>query len=110
MNGQRSQLTPIVLDILQLPQRVLSKLGRSGRAARRRAVAGTQYRLRTEAKRLREPYNCPDPDPKDEQHMQMSTDTMANTMSQTELRASPTRARGNRVWERSSSGNPSVDC
>ena len=36
MTGQRSQLTPILLDLLQLPQRVLPKLGRSGRAASRR--------------------------------------------------------------------------
>jgi hypothetical protein len=82
MTGQRGQLTPILLDILKLPQRVLPKLGRSGRAARRRAVAGTGRRLRTEAQRLREQYNCPDPDPKDGQQTQMSTETMANTMAQ----------------------------
>ena len=58
MTGQRSQLTPILLDILRLPQRVLPKLGRSGKAARRRAVAGTNHRLRSEGARLRERYNC----------------------------------------------------
>ena len=36
--GQRSQLTAILLYILLLPQHVLPKLGRSSRAARRRAV------------------------------------------------------------------------
>ena len=82
MTGQRSQLTPILLDILQLPRRVLAKLGRSGRAARRRAVAGMGRRLRTEGERLRTRYNCPDPGPSDGQQTQMSTETMANTMAQ----------------------------
>ena len=82
MTGQRSQLTAILLDILKLPQRVLPKLGRSGRAARRRATAATGHRLRTEAERIRERYNCPDPDPKDGQQTQMSTETMAHTAAQ----------------------------
>ena len=82
MTGQRSQLTAILLDILRLPQRVLPKLGRSGRAARRRAVAATGHRLRSEAQRLRVRYNCPDPNPKDEQQTQMSTETMAHTTAQ----------------------------
>ena len=77
MTGQRSQRTAILLDILLLPQRVLPKLGRSGKAARRRATAATGHRLRSEAERLRERYNCPDPDPKTHQRMQMSVDTMA---------------------------------
>ena len=79
MTGQRSQLTAILLDILRLPQRVLPKLGRSGRAARRRAVAATGHRLRTEADRLRTRYDCPDPDPRAQQQTQMSVDTMAHT-------------------------------
>ena len=83
MTGQRSQLTAILLDILLLPQRVLPKLGRSGRAARRRAVAGTGRRLRSEAERLRERYNCPDPSNKEQQQVQMSTETMANTVPST---------------------------
>ena len=83
LTGQRSQLTPILLDILLLPQRVLPKLGRSGRAARRRAVAGTGRRLRSEAERLRERYNCPDPSAKGQQLAQMSTETMANTVPST---------------------------
>ena len=82
MTGQRSQLTAILLDILRLPQRVLPKLGRSGRAARRRATAATKHRLHNEAERLRQRYNCPDPNPKDEQHMQMSADTMGHTTAQ----------------------------
>ena len=82
MIGQRSQLTPILLDILRLPQRVLPKLGRSGRAARRRATAATGHRLRTEAERIRARYNCPDPDPKDGQQTQMSSETMAHTTAQ----------------------------
>ena len=81
MTGQRSQLTPILLDILLLPQRVLCKLGRSGKAVRRRAVAGTGRRLRSEAERLRERYNCPDPSSREQQQAQMSTETMANTMA-----------------------------
>ena len=80
-SGQRSQLTAILLDILLLPQRVLPKLGRSGRAARRRAVAGTGHRLRSEAERLRERYNCSDPSSKGQQQTQMSTETMANSMA-----------------------------
>ena len=79
ITGQRSQLTPILLDILRLPQRVLPKLGRSGRAARRRATAATKHRMYSEAERLRERYNCPDPNPKDGQRTQMSVDTMAHT-------------------------------
>ena len=79
MTGQRSRLTPILLDILRLPQRVLPKLGRSGRAARRRSTAATGHRLRSEAQTLRARYGCPDPDPKAEQQTQMSTDTMAHT-------------------------------
>ena len=47
MAGQRSQLTAILLDILLLPTRMLPKLGRAGRAARRRAVAATGHRLRS---------------------------------------------------------------
>ena len=82
MTGQRSQLTAILLDILRLPQRVLHKLGRSGRAARRRAVAATGHRLRTEAERLRARYDCPDPDPRAQQQTQMSVDTMAHTAAQ----------------------------
>ena len=82
MTGQRSQLTPILLDILRLPQRVLRKLGRSGRAARRRATAATGHRLRTEAERIRARYNCPDPHPKDGQQTQMSTETMLHTTAQ----------------------------
>ena len=81
MTGQRSQLTPILLDILQLPQRVVPKLGRSGKAARRRATAATGHRLRPEAERLRARYNCPNPDPSSEQHIQVSVDTMANTVA-----------------------------
>ena len=53
MTGQRSQLTPILPDILLLPQRVLPKLGRSGKSARRRATATIGHRLRTEAERIR---------------------------------------------------------
>ena len=75
MTGQRSQLTPTLLDILRLPQRVLPKLGRSGKAARRRAVAGTNHRLRSEGARLRERYNCPEPDGNSEQQLPMPTDT-----------------------------------
>ena len=82
MTGQRSQLTAILLDILRLPQRVLPKLGRSGRAARRRATAATKHRMLSEAERLRERYNCPDPNPKDGQQTQMSIDTMAHTIAQ----------------------------
>ena len=82
MTGQRSQLTAILLDILRLPQRVLPKLGRSGRAARRRATATIGHRLRTKAERIRERYKCPDPDPKEAQQTQMSTDTMAHTTAQ----------------------------
>ena len=82
MTGQRGQLTPILLDILRLPQRVLPKLGRSGRAARRRAVAGTGRRLKSEAERLRARYDCPDPELKDRQQLQMSADTMADTVAQ----------------------------
>ena len=82
MTGQRSQLTTILLDILRLPQRVLPRLGRSGRAARRRAVAATGHRLRSEAQRIRARYNCPDPDPKEAQQTQMSTKTMAHTAAQ----------------------------
>lgn len=78
MTGQRNQLTSI-LDILLLPQRVLPKLGRSGRAGRRRATAATGHRLRTEAERIRARYNCPDPHPTEGQRTQMSTDTMAHT-------------------------------
>ena len=80
MTGQRGQLTAILLDILRLPQRVLPKLGRSGRAARRRAVAGTGRRLRSEAERLRERYNCPEPEQlRNNSGRQMSTETMAST-------------------------------
>jgi hypothetical protein len=97
LTGQRSQLTTILLDILLLPQRVLPKLGRSGRAARRRAVAGTGRRLRSEAERLRERYNCPDPSAKEQQQAQMSTETMANTVPSTgrqrSQRAAPAAAR-----------------
>ena len=82
LSGHRSQQTAILLDILQLPQRVLPKLGRSGRAARRRVVADTARRLRTEAERLRAWYNCPDPSSSDNQQAQMSTDTMLNTAAQ----------------------------
>ena len=82
MTGQRSRLTAILLDILRLPQRVLPKLGRSGRAARRRATTATKHRMRSEAERLRERYNCPDPNPKDGQETQMSVDTMAHTTAQ----------------------------
>ena len=89
--GQRSQLTAILLDILLLPQRVLSKLGRSGRAARRRTAAATDRRFRSEAFRLRARYDCPDPDRADEQHTQMSADTMVNTVAQGEY-ARPQRA------------------
>ena len=82
MTGQRGQLTAILLDLLLLPQRVLPKMGRSGKAARRRAVAGTDHRLRSEAERLRARYNCPDPNMKNEQQATMSTHTMDNTMAQ----------------------------
>ena len=82
MTGQRGQLTAILLDLLLLPQRVLPKVGRSGKAARRRAVAGTGHRLRSEAERLRARYNCPDPNMKNEQQATMSTHTMDNTMAQ----------------------------
>ena len=82
MTGQRSQLIAILLDLLLLPQRVLPKLGRADRAARRRAMVGTNRRMRSEAERLRERYNCPDPDTKDEQPTRMSTETMANTAAQ----------------------------
>ena len=82
MTGQRSQLTPILLDILLLPQRVLTRLRRSGKTARHRAAAATARRFRNEGERLRKRYNCPDPDRADEQQMQMSTDTMANTATQ----------------------------
>ena len=79
---QRGQVTPILLDILRLPQLVLPKLGRSGRAARRRATAATKHRLHSEAERLRQRYNCPDPNSTDEQQMQMSADTMGHTTTQ----------------------------
>jgi hypothetical protein len=75
-------LSAILLDILRLPQRVLPKTSRSGRAARRRATAATKHRLHSEAQRLRQRYSCPDPNPKDEQHMQMSADTMGHTTAQ----------------------------
>ena len=91
ITGQRSQLTAILLDILLLPQRVLPKLGRSGRAARCRAVAGTNHRLRTEGARLRERYNCPDPNSNGEQQLPMPTDTMASTATQAAYRR-PQRA------------------
>ena len=76
MTGQRSQQTAILLDILRLPQRVLPKMGRSGRAARRRATAATKNRMHNEAERLRERYNCPDPNMRDGQHTTMAVDTM----------------------------------
>lgn len=82
MTGQHGQLTAILLDILQLPQRVLPKLGRSGRAARRRAVAGASRRMRSEADRVRAQYSCPAPDSQDAQQATMSIDTMASTAAQ----------------------------
>ena len=91
LTEHRGQLTAILLDILLLPQRVLPKLGRSGRAARRRAVAGTNRRLRSEAEQLRERYNCPDPNTKEQQQAHMSTETMANTTASVDL-ARPRRA------------------
>ena len=91
MNGQRSELTSVLLDILKLPQRVLPRLGRSGRAARRRAVAGSKHRMRTEGERLRERYSCPDPDTNREQQLPMATDTMASTATQMAYRR-PQRA------------------
>ena len=81
ITGQRGQLTAILLDILLLPRRILPKLGRSGRAARRRAVAGIGRRLRSEAERLRERYNCPDPSSKEQQRTEMTTETMANSIA-----------------------------
>ena len=82
MTGQRSQQTAILLDILRLPQRVLPKMGRSGRAARRRAIAATKHRMHNEAERLRERYNCPDPNMRDGQHTTMAVDTMEHTAAQ----------------------------
>ena len=46
-------------------------------------MAGTGRRLRSEAERLRERYNCPDPSAKEQQQAQMSTETMANTVPPT---------------------------
>ena len=92
MTGQRSQMTSILLDILRLPQRVLPRLGRSGRAARRRAVAATKHRLHTEGTRLRQRYNCPNPDANSEQRLPMSTDTMDCTATLTTYRRPPPRA------------------
>ena len=82
MTGQRSQQTAILLDILRLPQRVLPKMGRSGKAARRRATAATKHRMHNEAERLRERYNCPDPNMRDGQHTTMAVDTMEHTAAQ----------------------------
>ena len=79
MAGQRSQLTAILLDILLLPQRVLPKLRRSGRAAKRRTAAAAGRRFRAESERVRERYGCPDPDQEDEQRMQLSTTTLDET-------------------------------
>ena len=91
MTGQRNQLTAILLDILLLPQRVLPKMGRSGKAARRRAVACTSRRLRSEAERLRDRYNTADSGSRELQQAQMSTETMANT-SASHGHARPQRA------------------
>ena len=44
-------------------------------------MAGTGRRLKSEAERLRERYDCPDPELKDRQRLQMSVDTMANTVA-----------------------------
>ena len=92
LTGQRSQLTPILLDILLLPQRVLLKQRRSGRAARRRATAAAGHRFRSEAERLRQQYNCPDPDPSYRQATRMPSDTMANTVAAQSEGVRPRRA------------------
>ena len=91
MTSQRSQLTTILLDILLLPQRVLAKLRRSGKAARRRTAAAAIRRFHAESERVRERYNCPDPDQADEQRMQLSTTTLDETVARA-ARARPARA------------------
>ena len=72
-----SRLTPIVLDILQLPARMLIKPSRAGRKARRRIRYAMRKRCMTEGEKLRARYDCPDPDLHAEQEVQLSTDTMA---------------------------------
>ena len=77
--GEHSRLTPILLDILQLPAHLLCKLGRSGRNARRRTRKAMQRRFQTFAEQLRSRYQCPDAEVRKVQQMPLSTATMANT-------------------------------
>ena len=79
--GEHGRLNSILLDILQLPARLLCKLGRSGRNARRRTRKAMQRRYHTFAEQLRSRYQCSDVDTREEQRMPLSTATMANTTS-----------------------------
>jgi hypothetical protein len=88
-----SRLVPIILDILQLPARMLAKLSRAGKRARRRTRHAVRQRCLTEGEKLRARYNCPDPDLRLEQEVQLSTETMANTRGEAEpQRQRPRRA------------------
>ena len=76
-----SRVTPIILDILRLPARMLTKPSRAGKKAKRRTRSAIRKRCMTEAEKLRSRYNSPDPDPGAEQELQLSTDTMTATKS-----------------------------
>ena len=78
---EHSRLTPIIVDILQLPARMLTKPSRAGKKARRRARHAVRQRCLTEGEKLRARYNCPDPDLQAEQEVQLSVDTMASTQA-----------------------------
>jgi hypothetical protein len=60
-DGDSARQAQAVLDLLMLPQRVLTKLDRTGRDAGKRIVRTVAARLRSAGAELRARYNCRDP-------------------------------------------------
>jgi hypothetical protein len=60
-DGNRQRQTQAIVDLMMLPQKVLTKLGRGGTGAGKRLVRTVKARCRDAGQQLRRRYDCTDP-------------------------------------------------